>query len=611
MRAHVAALAATLLVALTATFLAALAQAQPTTTPDVPSGAGRIAGRVIQGDAGVADVEVVLYALNADGVPGLRRTRSDAQGRYAFDKVATREDVAYLIGARHHDIPVPGGRVSFGPGHAVASADIRLFDLTPDPRTVRLSEQVVRLYRDARGLRVEDTFSIANQGDRIVYVPPADRQRGAAALRAELPAGAVEFRMPLGVEPEGLERKGTRLAYFGPFYPGPQDLVWSYHLPAQSGQPGRVRFAFELTPAAGVERLVVLVPEDLGALAGSALATRGKEEDSGRQVQRYELARPRGAVAIQLDAAQAKVEPAAISVAEVRVVAHADDAAIDVTETHVLEIAPGGLRLGTLETPLLRVPLPIGAADVRFGSDAQGLEFAPAPEGGVALLGTLSPGQLAIQLGYRLPVTATPARLERQFTKRVPLVLFYLADTGHLVAEAERLHRARSAATGDLTYLAWEAFDVDPSERVALSIASVPAGVRLGPIARRGAAAGAALAVVAFLVWPLLRGRSAAPGSAPAAAESAAEREREALYEGLRDLDHDLETGKVSAADHARLRAELRARAIALLQEESARARPESPASAPPVCASCSAPAPVGQRFCGQCGAPLPASSAA
>jgi hypothetical protein len=601
--------------AIAALALAAIAHAQPASqTPDVPAGTGRIEGRVVQGDAGVADVEVVLYALNADGVPGLRRTRSDAAGHYLFDKVATGEDVAYLVGARHRGIPVPGDRVAFAPGSAVATAEIRLFDLTPDPRTVRLREQVVRLYREAQGLRVEETFAITNESDHIVFVPAAERKTKGPALRAQLPAQATDFRMPLGVEPEGLAHDGQRLAYFGPFYPGPQDLVWSYRVPSQAGAAGLVHFAFELEPARGVEKLVVLVPEDLGELLGAPLSVRGAEDDAGRRVRRYESAPPRGRLAIRLDAAQASLDPGAISVSEVRVVAQADDAAIDVTETHQLEVAAGGLRLGTIETPLLRIPLPAGAADVRFGSEAQGLEFAPHPEGGVALLGTVSPGPLAVQLGYRVPVRATPARLERQFTRRVPLVTVYLADTGRLAPEAERLHRARSAAAGDLTYLAWEAFDVEPGEPVALTIATLAPRANLGPLARRAGTVLAAFAVVAFLVAPLL-GRARVATAAPTAP---AHGEREALYESLRDLDHDLETGKVSPADHARLRAELRARAIALMRDEE-RARgegephPPSASGAPeaaPHCESCAASAQPGQRFCGQCGAPLAASPA-
>lgn len=110
--------------------------------------------------------------------------------------------------------------------------------------------------------------------------------------------------------------------------------------------------------------------------------------------------------------------------------------------------------------------------------------------------------------------------------------------------------------------------------------------------------------------------------------------EREALYAAIGDLDHDLETGKLSAADHAELRAELRARAIHLLREEraagaeggasaadsemraaaSAEARAESAAPPPgdgaatPRCAACGFEAAQAHRFCAHCGAPLNAA---
>ena len=179
-----------------ALLLALAASAQEEAPPDVPAGEARISGRVVQGAASVPvpDVEVVLYALSADGVPGLRRTRSDANGAYAFEKIAGGPEIAYLVGARHRGIPVPGGRVSFEPGQTSASADIRVADLSADLSRVRVREQTLRLFREAAGVRVEETLAIEQPGAEIGFVPASERARSAPGVRARLPAGASDFQ---------------------------------------------------------------------------------------------------------------------------------------------------------------------------------------------------------------------------------------------------------------------------------------------------------------------------------------------------------------------------------------------------------------------------------
>jgi hypothetical protein len=584
--------------------LASAGGAQEETPPDVPAGAARIHGHVLLGDANepVPGVEVVLYALNADGVPGLRRGQSDATGAFAFENVSGSADVAYLVGARYQGIPVPGGRVSFAPGQTSAQADIRVAALTPDASRVRVRSQTLRLSREAGGLRVEETLAIENEDARIVYADEPARARAAPGLRATLPVDASDFRMPLGVIPEGLARDGASLRYYGPFYPGMQELVYAYRIAPASEDAEGARYALTLTPASGVARLVVLVPSGLGTLDAPGLENRGSADDNGRAVTRFEAAAPRAALSLALAAPAARLDPAAMRVPEVRLVLHADDAAIAVNETHVLEIAGDGLVLGTPEAPLLRVPLPPEASDVRFGSETPGVEFAAQADGAVAVIGDAPAGELAVQLAYRVPVSEH-TRLVRAFATQVALLSVYVADTGRLAPHSERLHRARPVRTEDLSYLALEAFDVAAGERVVIELDALPPRGGIGPRAAQIASAIGAVLVVAFLLAPLVGGAGA--GAEPAEAASEPQRnEREALYDAIGDLDHDFETGKVSADDHARLRDELRQRAVALLRAEETGAAQRAE---PPRCARCGAHAAAEHRFCAQCGAPLAA----
>jgi hypothetical protein len=584
--------------------------------PDVPAGDARIEGRVVQGDAStpVPDVEVILYALSPDGTPGLRRARSDANGAYAFERVSSTADVAYLVGARYRDIPVPGGRVAFEPGKRLASADIRVAELTSDLRGVHVRSQTLRLYREAESLRIEESFEIELTGAEIAYVAKRERSRKGPGLRATLPAAASDFVMPLGVIPEGLERADAAQRYFGPFYPGMQELSWSYRLKGGETTADGVRYRFEFTPAADVETFSVLVPNGVGAFDAPGLANAGAAEDNGRSATRFTAAHPRGPLTFSFVAPAARVDPGAISVHEVEIVMHADDAAINVTETHVVTASGSALLLGTLEAPLLRMPIPQGASDIRFGSDAQGLAFAPQPDGGVAVMGSLAPGEMPIQIAYRVPVTEAGARLTRSFGVRVPLLRVFVADTGRVTPSGARLHRAKPVRTEDLNYLGLEAFDVDAGEEVAIRLDPLPPHGSANPNVARALAGLAGVGLLAWVLLPFAR-RS---GGAPAASErdEPARNEREAVYDAIRDLDHDYETAKLSAEDHSRLRDDLRQRAAALIRAEEAGAAIPAPGAAPAIaptaraCVQCHAVAAPEHRFCASCGAPLGAPAA-
>jgi Zn finger protein HypA/HybF involved in hydrogenase expression len=80
------------------------------------------------------------------------------------------------------------------------------------------------------------------------------------------------------------------------------------------------------------------------------------------------------------------------------------------------------------------------------------------------------------------------------------------------------------------------------------------------------------------------------------------------VYVAIRDLDEDLEVGKLSEVDHSALRTELRAQAIALLEEERRAAEaPVAPAGpkASDRCPHCRAAVSQDAVYCSQCGAHL------
>ena len=163
--------------------------------------------------------------------------------------------------------------------------------------------------------------------------------------------------------------------------------------------------------------------------------------------------------------------------------------------------------------------------------------------------------------------------------------------------------------SGERTFLHLEGFGIAPGEPLEILFERLTAPRDLPRLAVLGFALLAATGAIAFLMAPLRAGHGTAAAT-PSATSQLAE-ERNAIYAALRDLDDDLDTGKLTEGDHTQLRGELRARAVQLLREErdAARAAP-APASAP-GCPGCGESLPDGARFCPHCGTRLAAEAGA
>ncbi len=564
--------------------------------PDVPAGDGAIRGQVIDAEtrAPLADVEIALYALTAEGVPGLRRGTSDAEGRFAFEGIARTPNLAYLVGARHQGVPFPGARVVFEPGVSEKQVEVEISGLTGDRSQIVAGRAELRLQRLADGARIVETLRIENRGSRTFYVAPDARGGSTPALRAQLPEGFSEFEMPLGVVPEGVEREGRELAWWGPVHPGAQDLSFSYHV--ETEDPEALRVAWTLPEGASAVRL--WVPSG-ARLESPGFSPAELSEGSGPGFSLFEAgAVPKGrTLQVALALPPARLAPGATHPLEVRAIVTVDDAALAVTETHVLQIRGEERVLGTQEQPIHRILLPPDVDRLRFGANAPGTSLLPDGAGGLLVLGEAAPGELRIEIAYRLATEGFPTTFSRRFDSAVPLASIFVADTGNLRPASDRLHRRRPVRTADLTYLHFEAYQIGAGETLSLVLDRQPPRLQAPPWLHRGAVGVAGLLALALLIAPLWSARGG--GDLVSQSEPPAERERAAVVAALRDLEHDFETGKIEPGDYQTIRTELRGQALALMRE--ARDGP-APEESPAAQVAQAAPSPDVARFCTDCG---------
>lgn len=564
--------------------------------PDVPAGAGRIRGRLLHDDPSVtAERTVVLYSLSPLGVPGLRSVVSNARGEFTFEAIATDPNTVYVVGVRSSAVPF-GARVVFTPGETEAEVEIRIAEPSADPSSVVFGETRIRIDRGCSGLRVLETHELTNPTDRPIYIPE-DARTGRPVFASELPEDASGFAASgTGFEPGWLQ-EGRTVRWWGPLRPGRRRLEFAYTLPLDRASSRLLR-RFE----GGAKRVVVLIHAQGGSVAGKELRAGPSLEIAGRLYRTARTGRLAPGTTLDLTLEIPPAPATAVSLNEVRIWLEVDDAALTVHEEFALQSGEDS-AVADSGAPIFCVPLPDDIVGLRFSLE-QGVEWDPS--GALAVYGPIPPGPSTISFQYRLPATAPPLEFSRRFSRAVPLLSVFVADT-QLRVESEQLHRRRPVRSGTRTYLYLEGFAIEPGQAVSVRVTPIPPRQRLSKLALTGFAAAVAVVTAGFLAAPL-RGRASHPAPLETAASRAATK-REFVYDAIRGLDDELEAGEVDAEDYARIRSGLRAEAVALLQAEQldrADADPSPNRSGEPEsCPKCRAPTDPGHRFCSQCGAPL------
>jgi hypothetical protein len=243
-----------------------------------------------------------------------------------------------------------------------------------------------------------------------------------------------------------------------------------------------------------------------------------------------------------------------------------------------------------------------GALETFFGRLPDGVEL----RGDVAeIRGPVFPGEegFTLQVEYDLEQKGDALSTEIEVPTRVENLAVYVQDFG-VEVDAGELHPARPARQEDQTYQAFLGFDLPGGTRLPVHVRALPPVSRVPVSLVALVAALGAGALLFFVAAPVVRevlARDAGPEES-LEPESPA---KAALAAALHDLEHDFETGKLSAEDRVRLREDLRQEALAALARER-----YAPSAAPPVpeapCAcSCGRVAAAGDRFCAACGKAL------
>ncbi len=581
------------------------AQAPPQVTgpqrevPKPPAGSGVIRGQAQVGEnpAPLADLPVALYALRPDGAPGLMGTRTDAEGRFVFEGISSAGDITYLVGTEYLGVPF-AQRAVFAPGQNELIVQLTLQESVESGEALEIPQVTYKFDWVGGQLFVQVSHRVVNPMDEVIYVNEDRRDAKTPIFSAALPEDITEYIDGQGGKRSDLVREGDRIAFWGPIYPGPQDIRYGYLLngPDASGESPDDKFEVVDALPSGAGQLRVLVAAGTDAPQGNGLADPPEriaidEVEYASYV--GDAVAPGGPVRLTLPVPASSSDLSELEISRADFWIDHDDTAIRVSAEMHVSVAGTTRLLAPVGGQLLNFDLPPNAEFLGLSGSTRLLGVEANGQGGLAVRGPLAPGPSVIGYRYRIPVEDS-AQFDLRFERGTALLNVLVADTG-VIIESARLHRKRPFKQGTRFYLHREAYQIADGETVSIKLTPLQRGA--GTTAGGRAAALALAGLAAFFMVSPLRGRT---GPGPAVASSELALEREILYESIHDLDHDFETGKIDDADFRVLREELRGDAIALMREERLAASKDRGGAAGPRIAA--VPGPESVATCPGCG---------
>jgi hypothetical protein len=583
--------------------------------PPPPPGPGELEVQLVatEGETDLANLPVALYALAPDGRPGLANEQTDSRGRATFTGIANDPGIVYLVGARFAGIAF-GERVIFEEGETRARVEIPISRPTTEVSGVKV--EALRARVDWMGDRVvvTETLRLSSTGQRVIQLSPD--ASGPAILERLLPAEALEWEAGPSSIGDDLLRDGDRVRLYGPLYPGEQSVEYRFSLPVERE---RRQLAFPITLREDIDEVVVLAGTSGLEISGAGWTAAGEQSDGGEDLLPAWTSadRPGGQpIEVAVTLPESRRDPTALEIPRADVWIDLDDTRLNANVELTLQVSAGPPLTGSPEAPLMHVVLPRGASLEGVAPEIESMGLVAATDG-FDVIGPVGAGEHRFAYSYRLPGAPDGLALDLRFPREIQTLNVLIADNG-LALESGRLHRRRPFRNRTRNYLHREAYNVGMEEVVDLRIEPLRAEGLPPSTSMALTIAGAGVAAL-YLIAPLRQQRRREDEEENAL--HSLREEREAIYTAIADLEHDFETGKLEAADHAAMRERFRRQAIELMRRERAQtsgsdtSEPLVESDAPRAttgnfCPSCGQRLDPTWRFCSHCGGALSSSLA-
>ncbi|MFH1169671.1 MAG: carboxypeptidase-like regulatory domain-containing protein [Chloroflexota bacterium] len=204
-------------------------------------GTGTIDGQLVNGTAGgssVANLELTLETTLSSGEVISTTANADAEGRFAFDGLATDPGNSYQVTATFQHVDYATDPITFNPGETSRSAELTVYDTTSSVDVVSVPVAHTVIYVGQGSLEIRVYVVIANSSDRTYIgsqvIDPASNAK--AVTEFSLPSGATGLQAGSGLTDSAIHPNPEGFAESTPLLPGTKEVVYSYQVADPSGE---------------------------------------------------------------------------------------------------------------------------------------------------------------------------------------------------------------------------------------------------------------------------------------------------------------------------------------------------------------------------------------
>jgi hypothetical protein len=199
---------------------------------------GVISGTVVNASDGrmpPCQAEVVLR-IEAEGqFSPFRETRSDAQGRFRFERLPIGDGYCYLAGGNRQGMHYPGPRVQLTAAEPHASVELKVYDAVAGPNPLVIQKCEITLKPEPGVLRVTERLIIDNPSTTSYVGEAAEGGDEPLTLQLAIPADVERTTFDEEFYGRRFAVKEGKLVTGIPWPPGRRELKYTYVLRNTAG----------------------------------------------------------------------------------------------------------------------------------------------------------------------------------------------------------------------------------------------------------------------------------------------------------------------------------------------------------------------------------------
>ncbi|MBI2305039.1 MAG: carboxypeptidase regulatory-like domain-containing protein [Chloroflexi bacterium] len=201
---------------------------------------GSIKGQLVNGTpqgSSVANQEVTLHTYSGEQETGTTTAKTDAEGGFQFTDLKTSAQYSYQVTITYQEAEYNSPKVTFDGGENTKPLVMKVYDATDSDSALKVVFSHVIVFPQKGNLSVAEYYTFMNQGDKTYVgrqvITPDNKKE---TLRLPVPKNIRQVQYEAGLMECCVVPSPGLLSYAMGVEPGPTEVLFSYLVPASSGQ---------------------------------------------------------------------------------------------------------------------------------------------------------------------------------------------------------------------------------------------------------------------------------------------------------------------------------------------------------------------------------------